>query len=59
MYERIIKLIGENDFNKIKNKKVLIVGLGGVGGYAFETLIRSGINNIDIVDFDKIDISNL
>ena len=59
MYERIIKLIGENDFNKIKNKKVLIVGLGGVGGYAFETLVRSGINNIDIVDFDKIDISNL
>lgn len=59
MFERIINLIGKDNFNKIQNKKILIVGCGGVGGYALETLVRSGINYIDIIDFDKIDISNL
>ena len=59
MFERIINLIGEEKFSILQNKKILIVGCGGVGGYALETLVRSGINYIDIIDFDKIDISNL
>ncbi len=59
MFERIINLIGKEKFGIIKTKKVLIVGLGGVGGYALETLVRSGINYIDIIDYDKIDITNL
>ena len=54
MFERNISLIGENIFNKFKTKKILIVGLGGVGGYALETLVRSGFENIDIIDFDKL-----
>lgn len=58
-FDRIIYLIGEEKFNVLKNKKVLIVGCGGVGSYALESLVRSGINNIGIVDFDKIDITNL
>ena len=59
MFDRIISLIGEEKFKTLQNKKILLIGCGGVGGYALETLIRSGINNIDIVDFDKIDITNL
>ena len=59
MFERVVSLIGNENFNKLNNIKVLIVGIGGVGGYALETLVRSGVNNIDIVDFDKIDITNL
>lgn len=59
MFDRIISLIGTEKFEYLQNKKVLIIGCGGVGGYALETLIRSGINNIDIVEFDKIDITNL
>jgi len=59
MFERNINLIGENNFNKLKSIKVLIVGIGGVGGYALETLVRSGIHFIDIIDFDKIDLTNL
>lgn len=59
MFERVISLIGKERFNKIQKTKVLIVGLGGVGGYAFETLVRSGVINIDIIDFDKIDKTNL
>lgn len=59
MFERVISFVGENNFNKIKDVTVLVVGLGGVGGYAVESLIRSGIYNIILIDFDKIDLSNL
>ena len=59
MYERIIKLIGKENLNKIKNKTVCIVGLGGVGGFATEAIVRSGVGNVIIVDYDRIDISNL
>ena len=59
MFDRIISLIGEDELNKISKKTVLIVGLGGVGGYAMESLIRSGIGNLILIDYDKIDIGNL
>ena len=59
MFERVEKLIGIESLNKIKNQVVAVVGLGGVGGYAVESLIRSGIENIILVDFDTIDITNL
>ncbi len=52
-------LIGNDNLNKIKNLKVLVLGLGGVGSYAIESLARSGINNLIIVDMDRIDITNL
>ena len=58
MFERFELLIGDK-INNIKNKTVLILGLGGVGSYTCESLIRSGIENIIIVDNDKIDITNL
>ena len=56
---RTINLIGEANFNKLKNKHILILGLGGVGGYSLEAIARSGINNITIVDFDKVDETNI
>ena len=59
MYDRITKLIGETNIKKINNTTVAVIGLGGVGGSALECLVRSGIENIIIVDFDKIDITNL
>lgn len=59
MFERVISFVGNDNFKKIKEKTVLVVGLGGVGGYAVESLVRSGINNIILIDFDKIDESNL
>lgn len=59
MFERLITLIGEDNVNKLKKAKVLIVGLGGVGGYALETLVRSGIYNLTIVDGDIVELSNL
>ena len=59
MFDRTISLIGKDNYLKIKNSNILIIGLGGVGGYALESLVRSGLENITIVDYDTIDISNL
>lgn len=59
MFERNIQLIGKENLSKIQSKVVCIVGLGGVGGYAVEGLVRSGIKKFILVDYDTIDISNL
>lgn len=59
MFDRLISLIGEDKFNEIQNKKILLIGVGGVGTYALEALVRNGFTNITIVDYDKIDITNL
>ncbi len=59
MFERLITLIGKDKVDKLKNANILIVGLGGVGGYVLETLVRSGIHNLTIVDGDVVELSNL
>ncbi|MBQ8472374.1 MAG: tRNA threonylcarbamoyladenosine dehydratase [Bacilli bacterium] len=53
------KLLVNDKFLKIKNLNILVIGVGGVGGYAVESLVRSGVNNITIVDYDTIDITNI
>lgn len=57
--ERLILQIGKENVEKIKNTVVAIIGLGGVGGYALESITRSGIGTIIIIDNDIIDITNL
>lgn len=57
-FERLKLLVG-NKIDDIHSKNVLIIGLGGVGSYATEALVRSGIENFTIVDSDTISISNL
>lgn len=57
-FERF-ELLVKDRINDIKTKKVLVIGLGGVGSYAVEGLIRSGISDITIVDNDTISITNL
>lgn len=58
MFERLERIIGKEKVESINKKRVLVIGLGGVGGIAVETLIRNGIKDIIIVDNDKIDITN-
>lgn len=58
MFERLELIIGKDNLDKLKNTKVLVVGLGGVGGILAETLVRNGIENIIIVDNDTVDITN-
>ena len=57
--DRLRKILSEDSINKIKNATVLIIGLGGVGGHALESIVRMGVNNIIIVDNDIVDITNL
>ena len=59
MFERTINLIGTDNFNKISNLNILLVGLGGVGSFVFESLIRAGVNNLTIVDYDVVTLSNI
>ncbi len=59
MFDRIEKLIGIENLNKIRSKNILIVGIGGVGGTAAECLVRSGIENITVIDSDTFELSNL
>ena len=57
-YERLIPYYGEENFKKLQQKKVLVLGLGGVGGFVVEGLIRNGILNIGICDGDIVEYSN-
>ena len=58
-FDRFKKLIGEDSFENISSKTVLVVGVGGVGGYVVEALVRSGIGKIIIVDGDMVDETNI
>jgi len=56
-YDRI-KLLLEDDFKKLQNAKIILLGVGGVGGVCLDCLVRSGVTNITIVDYDTYDITN-
>ena len=58
-FSRSIGLLGEDNFNLIQEKVITIFGLGGVGGTALEALTRTGFKHFILVDFDKVDPSNL
>lgn len=57
--QRLQLLLGPEAVNKIENSSVAVIGLGGVGSHAVEALARCGINNITIVDPDRVEKSNL
>ena len=59
MFERLSALVSSKELNIIYKSKILLVGVGGVGGFAFEALIRSGFKNITLIDGDIIALSNL
>jgi len=56
-HERIKQLL-DDDFEKLQGAKVLLLGVGGVGGHCLDCLIRSGVKDITIVDYDTYDVSN-
>lgn len=58
-FNREIMLIGQDNFNKLKESHIIVFGLGGVGGYAVEMLARLGVGKIDIVDNDTVSNTNL
>ena len=56
-FERCRMLMGD-DFEKLRKAKILLLGVGGVGGFCLDCLVRSGVEDITIVDFDRFDITN-
>lgn len=58
-FSRTQLLYGKEAMNKLQNSYVAIFGLGGVGGYVGEALVRSGIGSFDLIDDDKICLTNL
>ena len=58
-FSRTELLIGKSGLDKLKNSKVMVFGVGGVGSYTVECLARTGVGNITIVDNDTIAVSNL
>jgi len=58
-FSRLEKIIGSDKVNDLSNKSVLVLGVGGVGGYVVESLARSNIGTLIIVDYDKVEESNI
>ncbi len=58
-FSRTENLIGKEGVEKLKKARVAVFGIGGVGGYVVEALARAGVGSLDLVDNDKVSISNL
>ena len=58
-FSRTELVLGKEAIDKLKKSKVALFGVGGVGGFAFEALVRSGVGEIDITDSDKVCLSNI
>ena len=59
MFTRTIQLLGEEEFRALQNANVILFGVGGVGGWCAEALLRTGIGHLTLVDFDRVDTTNL
>lgn len=59
IFDRNILILGEEGQKKLSDAKVLVFGVGGVGGYVVEALARAGVGKIDIVDADDVDETNI
>ena len=58
-FERLALIIGEEKLDIIKTKKIIVFGVGGVGGHVVDALARSGVEDITIVDNDVVNVSNI
>jgi len=57
-FSRTQLLLGEEAMDKLKNSRVAVFGVGGVGGYVCEALARSGVGTFDLIDDDKVCLTN-
>jgi tRNA A37 threonylcarbamoyladenosine dehydratase len=58
-FSRTELLIGTEGINKLSHSRVAVFGIGGVGGYVVEALVRSGVGELDLIDNDKVALTNL
>ena len=59
IFDRTRIVLGDDAIDKLKRSHVAIFGVGGVGGYAIEAIVRSGVGEVTIVDNDTVSPSNL
>lgn len=59
MFSRTEALVGRDGLEKLKKSRAAVFGLGGVGGYVVEALVRAGVGALDIFDGDTVSLSNL
>ena len=58
-FSRAERLLGSNGMERLGKARVAVFGVGGVGGYVVEALARSGVGTLDLIDSDKVCLSNL
>lgn len=58
-FTRLSRIVGEESLLDLKNRSVLVLGCGGVGGYVVEGIVRSGVGTVILVDGDVVDITNI
>ena len=58
-FSRTELLLGSEAMEKLRNSRVAVFGIGGVGGYAVEALARSGVGTLDLIDNDTVSLTNL
>lgn len=59
VFSRTRMLLGEEAMDRLYNARVAVFGVGGVGGYTVEALVRSGVGNIELIDSDRVSMSNI
>lgn len=58
-FSRTELLVGAEGIERLRNSRVAVFGIGGVGGYVVEALARSGVGTLDLIDNDKVSLTNL
>jgi len=58
-FERSIQLLGQAAFERLQTTRVILFGVGGVGGWCAEALVRTGLGHLTLVDFDEVNPSNI
>ena len=59
LFRRSEMLLGNEAMSRVAQKRVILFGVGGVGSWCAESLVRSGFRNLTMVDFDRVDITNV
>ena len=59
IFDRTMIVMGEEAMSKLKSSHVAVFGVGGVGGYALEAIVRSGVGEITIIDNDTVSVTNI
>lgn len=57
-FDRMGRLVGDPGMKRLRNARVMVIGMGGVGSWAAESMVRSGVGRVDLVDFDLVCVTN-